>query len=220
MNQERTPDLLRWAPAPGALIMRTLLAAILGLLTIGCARQTSTSPSPAAAPWTPSCVAGVVHVTGQVVDFGSGLGLPGATVAFDHTAITGAGGAYTMRLPPGLYTPMVDGVAMGDARVRGCTYRGDFLVRSGLCVARYGTVTDVRTQRPVVDATVSLSGRSVRSGADGWYRIDLGCPENGAYGFNTTFIYASHPDYVDHSRVVGRGIYKVYRIDLELEPRQ
>jgi hypothetical protein len=187
--------------------MRNMMLACTILLALGCGAKTPTSPS------------GGVTVSGRVLDFGTGLGVSGATVVFSDTAVTDANGSYTMTVPPGSYTPLVDGVAMGDARVRGSSYRGDLLVRSHLCISRYGTLTDARTPRPVVDATVSLAGRSVKSGSDGWYRIDLGCTDNGLFGFNTTFIYVSHPNYVDYSQVVGRGVYKAFRLDLELQRR-
>lgn len=146
--------------------------------------------------------------------------MSGATVVFNETAVSDASGAYTMNVTAARYSPSVDGIAMGQAVVRGCSYRGDLLVHSGLCVARYGTVTNARTQRPVVDAAVSLGGRTVKTASDGWYRIDLGCPAEGRYGFNTTLISVSHPDYVDYFGGVGRGVSKVYRLDLEIQPRE
>ena len=76
--------------------------------------------------------------------------------------------------------------------------RGDFLVRPGNCVARYGTVADGLTLLPITGATVALLGSSnVTDSTDstGWYRIDLGCPSNGLVGFNTTVVTVSHPDY-------------------------
>jgi hypothetical protein len=162
-----------------------------------------------------------VWVSGRVVDFATGVGVSGLTVRFgDTTAVTGVEGGYLFALPAiGLYEPSIDGVRMGSSRVTGSTYRGDFLVRPGTCVSRYGTLTDGRTLRPVAGAGVSLGGQQVTSGPDGWYRIDLGCPENGWLGFNTTFIYASHPAYADKSQVVGRGIAGVIRLDLELQQR-
>jgi hypothetical protein len=110
---------------------------------------------------------------------------------------------------------------MGRIRVTGPTYRADFLVRPGTCVSRYGTLADARTLRPIAGATVSLSlgGGSVISETDGWYRIDLGCPTSGQVGFNTTVIYVSHPNYVDQSQVVGRGVAGVTRLDFELQAR-
>jgi hypothetical protein len=189
--------------------MRNLSITMLILLAAACGGQKT--------PVEPS---GVAVVSGHVVDFEAGVGISGVTVAFgETTAVTGAGGSYTLALPiGGLYEPLVDGAPAGTSRVT-ATYRGDFLVRPGTCISRYGTLSDRRTLRPVSGATVSLGGQKVMSGPDGWYRVDLGCPSDGLIGFNTTFISASHPDYMDQSQVVGRGVSGVSRVDLELQKR-
>lgn len=146
------------------------------------------------------------------MDFASGVGVQGAAVAFgDMTAMTDANGRYTIeRLTSGQYEPRVDGVWMGQSRVTGPAYRADLLARPGTCVSRYGTLADARTRSPVVGATVRFVGPglsdSTVSGSDGWYRIDLGCPANGFVGFTTTMIAASHPQYLDASQSVGRGV--------------
>lgn len=86
------------------------------LLALACgAQQTPTAPSSG------------VSVSGRVLDFGTGLGVSGATVVIAASAVTDASGAYTMTVPAGSYVPLVDGVAMGEARVRGLAYRGDFI---------------------------------------------------------------------------------------------
>ncbi|OLC42250.1 MAG: hypothetical protein AUH43_23075 [Acidobacteria bacterium 13_1_40CM_65_14] len=100
----------------------------------------------------------------------------------------------------------------------GSAYRGDFLVRAGTCVSRYGTLVDARTLRPVAGATVSLTGSKTTSGADGWYRIDLGCPTSNPVG-GTTEMTVEHPSYVPRSVIVGRGVVGVTRRDLDLERR-
>ena len=107
---------------------------------------------------------------------------------------------------------------MGTVWITGRAYRGDLLLDSGTCVSRYGTLTDVRTLRPVTGATVSLGGGTAISGADGWYRIDLGCPQTNLPG-GTTFMHVTHPNYVPRQQVVGRGIQGVRRLDLDLERR-
>jgi hypothetical protein len=191
--------------------MRHRLLPLLLLLVTGCDRQ-NTPAGPSTAE---------VRVSGRAVDFETGTGVPGVTVAFGGTnTITDAGGSYALALPAtGQYEPMLDGARAGSSRVSGSAYRGDFLVRTGTCVSRYGTVTDSRRLRPVAGATVSLGGHDVTSGADGWYRIDFGCPANGIIGFNTTFISVSRADYITKSQIVGRGIYLASRLDLELEQR-
>ena len=191
--------------------MRNLALAVLVLLAAGCDRQAPSGPSR-------------VGVSGRVVDFASGVGVPGGAVAFgEMTAMTDANGRYTIEhLTSGQYEPRVDGVWMGQSRVTGPAYRADFLAHPGTCVSRYGTLADARTRNPVVGATVRFVGPglsdSTVSGSDGWYRIDLGCPANGLVGFNTTMIAASHPQYLDASQSVGRGVGGATRLDLDLEP--
>jgi hypothetical protein len=194
-----------------------LVLAILLLLSAGCGEsQTPTGPSDGGV--NPD---GSVRVSGRVLDFATGLGVSGANVVFgDTTAVSRAGGSYVLVVPStGPYQPRVDGVLMGNSRVTGSTYRGDFLVRPGDCVTRYGTIADVQTRRPVFGATVSLSGQTFTSEPDGWYRIDLGCPANGWFGFNTTFIYISHPSYVNLEQVMGRGVMGTMRYDFEMQRR-
>jgi hypothetical protein len=89
-----------------------------------------------------------------------------------------------------------------------------------LALASPGTaqVADGLTLRPVAGATVSLGTTRVVTADDGWYRIDLGCPTSGIIGFNTTFMYVSHPSYPQQSEVVGRGVAGVERRDVWLQP--
>jgi hypothetical protein len=190
--------------------MRNLIAAVLVLLASGCgAQQGPTEPSDTTA-----------RISGRVVGFADGVGVAGVPVSFgDVTAVSDDAGTYTVVLPIGRQEPVIDGVPAGRSYVIGSAYRGDFLVRSGTCVSRYGIVADARTLRPITAATVSLSGKNVASGSDGWYRIDLSCPANGLSGFNTTFISVSHRNYSDYSQVVGRGVYLVQRLDIVLQPR-
>src|SRR5262249_16173168 len=170
------------------------------------------------------------NITGRVIDFGTGAGVAAATVTFGHpvytntgrfvpgnphVAVADAGGQYSLRLPSDNYTVWVNDGPIGSA-VGTPSYRGDLLVQPGLCVSRYGTVTDVVNGWPIVNATVWLAGRRVETDQDGWYRIDLGCVPNGLYGFNTTFIYFSHPHYADASLVVGRGVFSVFRMGVAL----
>jgi len=194
--------------------MRNLALAALILLTVGChGLQMPSGPSSNG-------------VSGRVIDFASGVGVSGASVVFgERTAITDASGRYTFDyLASGQYEPRVDGVWMGQSRLTAPGYRGDLLVRPGTCVARYGTLADGGTQRPVAGATVGViaPGLNVNtvSGPDGWYRIDLGCPANGLVGFNTTIISVSHPNYLDPVEIVGRGLAGATRFDLDLERRR
>ena len=193
--------------------MRNLALAVLVVLTVACDKpQAPTQPSSAD-----------VRISGRTLDFATTAGVSGATVAFgDMTTMTDAAGSYTLTIPAiGRYEPMVDGRWMGISRVTGSAYRGDFLVRPGTCVSRYGTLADARTRTPVVGATVKFVGPGINdsavSGLDGWYRIDLGCPANGLVGFNTTLISVSHPSYVTYSESVGRGVGGVSRLDFALQ---
>jgi len=169
-------------------------------------------------------------MSGRVIDFATNAAVSGASIEFGYLdlfgrfvaaakAVSDGTGSYRATSPPG-YSALVqiDGTSRGEIQVND-DYRGDFLVRTGTCVARYGTVADGLTLRPITGATVTLSGRSVVTGADGWYRIDLGCPSNGLVGFNTTFVSVSHPDYPSRSFVAGRGVFGVSRMDLSLQKR-
>lgn len=188
---------------------RNLAVAVVLLLAVGCDKQPPTGPS-----------SNGVTVSGRVLNFTTNTGVSGATVAFnDVTTMTDAGGSYTLAVPAiGLYEPLVDGDWMGSTRVT-LTYRGDLLVRAGTCVSRYGTLSDAGTLRPIGGATVKLGGQIAITGSDGWYRIDLGCPANGLFGFNTMEIAVSHPNYMDLFYPAGRGVFGVRRVDLELQRR-
>ena len=191
--------------------MPKLILGILVVFTAACGgQQTPNAPSNRPAGF-----------SGRVLDFTTNLALSAVTVSFgDKTAITGADGTYVLNVPSGQYEPTVDGVRVGTTHVTGGSYRGDFLVHTGTCVSRYGTVSDRQTLKPVAGAAVGFNGSSAAittTGTDGWYRIDLGCPTNGIVGFNTTFLVVSHPNHASASQTVGRGIYGVTRMDVELD---
>jgi hypothetical protein len=164
-----------------------------------------------------------------VVEYASQAPVPGATVRFTlqlsstlvdpSETTTGADGRYTLTVPAtSVYTVSIDGASAGTARVNGRAYRGDFFVRAGTCISRYGHVIDSRTFRPVSGATAMLGGRTVTTETDGWYRLDLGCP-NVILPGGTTVITVTHRDYETRSQVVGRGVAGVSRLDLDLTRR-
>jgi hypothetical protein len=199
-------------------------------ISVGCAEQSIEGPSSVYVYAVPRDRS-VVPVSGRVLDFATNAGIAGASVAFGNfesgsgrlvaaaATITDAAGSYTLSTPaPGSYLVQVDGVFAGTARIAGIGYRGDLLAHPGACVSRYGTIMDGLTQRPIAGATISLSGKSVVTGADGWYRIDLGC--TGPIGFNTTFMYVSAAGYLDQPQVVGRGVAGVDRRDVWLYRRK
>lgn len=196
--------------------MRNLAIVALIVTACGCDEQhTVTGPSPNGE-----------FVRGRVIDFRTQAGVSGVVVRFggesalgDSRATTDPSGSYAISVPfIGLSTVSLDGVPVGTVRVTGRAFRGDLLFDSGTCISRYGALTDARTLSPVAGATVSLGGRTAISGADGWYRIDLGCPQTNLPG-GTTFMYVTHPNYASRQQVVGRGIQGVRRLDLDLERR-
>ena len=185
----------------------------------------------------PTAPSGPATISGRVIDYVTGTGVAGTTVTFGHSfesgiqfvmtdphaAVADASGFYAVSLPTvAHYDVVVNGVEgkiIGSAEITAPDYRGDLLTRAGTCVARYGVIADATTRRPVANGTVSLGAGTVTTAADGWYRIDLGCPENGRYGFGTTMIYVSHPAYADFSQVAGRGVSGVTRQDVALQRR-
>jgi hypothetical protein len=201
---------------------------VLLVSAVGCDTQPPGAPSHA--------TVGPVAVSGRVLEFSTNAGVAGAIVSFGTidngpfaavgTATSNAAGSYTLSVPTNAQTPglrpwyvQVDGALIGLARLAVHGYRGDLFVHPGTCVSRYGVVTDSQTLRPIAGATVKLSGASVGTAIDGWYRIDFGCPANSLVGFNTTFMNITHPDYLDGSEIVGRGVYSVERIDVWLQRR-
>jgi hypothetical protein len=207
---------------------RAATIVVLLVSAVSCDTQPPGAPSPASG--------GPVTVSGRVLDFSTNAGVAGATVSFGTidggafaavgTATSNAAGSYTLRVPSVAQAPdlrpwyvQVDGAPIGRALLTVAGYRGDLLVHPGTCVGRYGIVADSRTLRPIAGATVKLSGASAATGTDGLYRIDLGCPDNGWVGFNTTFMNVTHPDYLDGSEIVGRGVYSAERIDAWLKRR-
>jgi hypothetical protein len=167
------------------------------------------------APAGPSSTGVTVH--GRVINFADNTSVAGATVAFgDVTAITDISGSYSLTVPgTGRVEPVVDGSWMGISQLTAPTYRGDFLVRGTGCVARYGIISDATTHHPVAGAIVTLAGTATTD-VDGWYRMDFGCPANGLFGFNTIGMTVSHQLYMDATQSVGRGIFGVSRLDVEL----
>jgi hypothetical protein len=168
---------------------------------------------------------GLRRVQGRVTDFTSGAPLANTALAFgadvgalDRRTTTDANGVFTVGVPAGRIHGAIDGAMVGELAVHdgGPPPRGDLLANGGTCVSRYGVISDAATFQPVAGATVRLGGRSMVTGGDGWYRIDLGCDLNPLNNFGTATINVTHPGYRDLSRVVGRGIHFVNRLDLDL----
>jgi energy-converting hydrogenase Eha subunit B len=186
------------------------------VLTCGCSHEPPTGPT-----------RGSFSISGRVVDYRTQAPIAGGRVEFNidgsptliASSTTDASGSYVLTVPAsGTFVVTVNGSIVGVALVNRPTYRGDLLVNGADCASRYGTLTDARTARPVAGATVTLAGGTATSDADGWYRIDLGCPAS--TGFGTTFLSVTHPDYAATQRVAGRGVQGVSRLDVELERRR
>src|SRR3954471_24541178 len=134
---------------------------VLVVLTIGC-QQSENAPSPPGP--VPTHIPGF---SGRIVDFTTNAGVAGARVSFgDTSAITGSDGSYVLDTPRGVYEPRIDDARAGVARVTGESYRGDFFVRTGTCIGRYGTISDRGASQPIAGATVSLGGQNVTTGSD------------------------------------------------------
>src|SRR5919201_3275744 len=129
------------------------------LCATACASPTSPSPS-------------TFNVSGRVLDFQTGAPVSGAEVAFGDinsgpfrataTGVSGIDGYYSLTVAAASvfgYQIEVDGVFAGLARP-GMSYRGDLFVNVGTCIARYGTVVDAHTARPIAGAQVTLVGKS------------------------------------------------------------
>jgi hypothetical protein len=210
-------------------VSRNLALSLLAVfVSAGCGTQSPAAPT---SDFAVPRVGASVPLTGRIVDFTTNAGVSGATVEFGGldfsgrfvaatTGVSDITGAFKVNVGAagGYRLVQVDGAWVGQIQLTRDS-RGDFLVRTGTCVARYGTVADGLTLLPITGATVMLSGTSVLTDANGWYRIDLGCPSNGLIGFNTTFVSVSHPDYPSRSFVAGRGVSGVSRMDLSLQKR-
>jgi hypothetical protein len=189
---------------------------LLALTVYGCGSSNSlTGPSDAA-----------VTFTGRVLDYHTDAPVTGATVSFTPdafsaqvvaaTTTTRADGRYTLTVPhTGAFTILIDGAISGMGLVNGRSYPGDLYPASGSCISRYGLIIDSRSLRPIAGATVTLAGATATTGADGWYRIDLGCPSVVLPG-GTTVIVVGHSRYESRTQVVGRGVAGVSRLDIDM----
>ena len=181
-----------------------------------------------------------VHVFGRVLDFTTNAGVPGASIDFyisglnsiASSVVTDANGSYSVSLSRGV---------RHDARINGPqpdSNRGtiipiaketaaDYLINSGTCIVFYGTVRNAVTGEPVGGAAVGFDRFTLQStitGADGSYRIDLGCPTpaNPWRAIGTTFMRVSREGYVTTSPYANRGEFlpsaRTQRIDVALQP--
>lgn len=171
----------------------------------------------------PRADAAPVRFSGRALDYASAVGVPnvpveigtevGLSLVTQARATTDGAGSYTLTIRPGSYLATVNGISAGLVHVTAAGSRGDFLARQGTCVSRYGVVADAQTRRPLPGVRVELSGQTTTTDQDGWYRVDFGCPANGLFGFNTTIIFFSHPDYDRTCAPAGRGVFGAQRLD-------
>jgi hypothetical protein len=162
--------------------------------------------------------------SGQVSEFSTQKPAAGTALIFrangdQFMATTDANGMYAVTLPnvipPPAYDVTADGVYIGFVRPIGRA-RGDLMVDHASCVARYGVISDIDTGTPLAGATVALRTKTMVTGADGWYRLDLGCPDLGALDFGTTFIDVTRANYADTTASAGRGVHNVVRNDIQM----
>jgi hypothetical protein len=196
-------------------VARGLWLAMLVALVGGCDEKSSpTGPTPT-----------TVTIRGHLLDYRSGaalsnaaLGFVSETPGFETQVTTDAVGSYAATLPTAApLVVRVDALLVGMIRVGTAAHRGDLFVDRTTCVSRYGVIIDARTLRPVPGATVSLTGTTVTTASDGWYRIDLGCPDEIPFPGGTTVISVSASGYRPRAQVVGRGVQGVNRLDIDLE---
>jgi hypothetical protein len=166
---------------------------------------------------------GAITVSGKVFDFTTRAPLAAAVVDFRTdiqtpylSVITDNSGQYVVELPHrGAYNVSVNNGPFGQMYAEGRDYRGDLLADTGTCVARFGTISDAVTGRPLGGAKVSLGSVAI-SASDGWYTLDLGCPEP-VVGGGTTLVTVELSGYEPRQQVVGRGIQRVSRLDIPLK---
>ena len=201
--------------------MRAILI-IVGTMLIAAACEAPSQPTFTALA-APRADLAPVRFSGRALDYATGAAVPNVSVEIDTPvggslvatarAITDATGSYTLPIPPGSYLASVNGVFAGSVHVTAAGSRGDFFARQGTCVSRYGVVADAQTRRPLAGVRVELSGQTGTTDQDGWYRVDFGCPANALFGFNTTIIVFSHPNYDRTCVPVGRGVFGTQRLD-------
>ena len=156
-------------------------------------------------------------VRGRVLDYATRTPSVGRTVQFGAAStVTNADGSYELTVMSGAPDVTLDGRRLGGVFVHGGGYRGDlFTDDEGTCVARYGTVTDARTRRPIAGVQISLRSATT---SDGWYLLHFGCGDPNGFSIGTRVLPVSHPDYVRKDLFIGRGIFRVERLDVQLEP--
>ncbi len=208
----------RWTSSDGS-VFGVSPTGTISAITYGQATITATAQSLSAS----IAVTAQPSLRGRVMDYQTAKSFAAATVQFTDsqsrqvTATSDANGLYVLpTLSLGRVSVYVNERYAGMLLLGASTFRGDLLVDSEFCSARYGVITDARTLTPVVGAMISVYGRETTSGPDGWYRLDVGCDSEPPRGGNTTFMLVNHPAYGQTSVAMGRGVYAVERRDIAL----
>jgi hypothetical protein len=220
--------------------MTALIAPLLACATVllaACNGSDSRSLTPTAP--TPPAGAASVHVFGRVLDFTTSAGVAGASIDFYIAGLdsiassvrTDAAGGYSVTLSRGVrYNPRINGPDVDSNRGTivpvAKETEADFLINGGTCMVFYGTVRDAVTGEPIAGASVGFDRTitPMQTGADGSYRIELGCPTpaNPWRGIGTTFLRVTREGYVSASPYGNRSEFlpsaRTQRIDVALQP--
>jgi hypothetical protein len=217
---------------------RTPIFAV-ALAAAACTDSSPAGPTPVPQPPTPA-----IRVSGRVVDYHTGAGVPGISIrwaSFVEGAGAGQGlplpivsdanGRYEVALPVADYFTYSTSLSntgfpiltSGIIRVPGKRLETDLLVNPGTCAVRYGMVFDAVTREPIPGAVVSRAGTATTD-AQGRYRLEMDCQQRGPmfWGIGTTTIGASHPRYQGDFEFDGRrehtGVPGIRRVDFALMP--
>ena len=187
--------------------MRTRAFVLIAVIAAGC--------DPATTPTEPEMFVGTTNVrsgltaeqSGRVLDFTTGDARAGAIVRYESLRIgleafqttSGASGAYSLTMPPGLYRVLIDGVAITTIAVEMTSPRGDLLAGAGNCAAVYGYIIDARAGVPVPGARVAPG---VGTNDAGWYRLPLGCGQGPG---GTLVLEVTRDGYEPRTLPAGRG---------------
>ena len=186
---------------------------------------------------TPPTGAVPVRVFGRVVDFATNAAVPGASIDFytqglpivASSVVTDGAGRYSVTLSRGVrYNPRINGPDVDSNRGTiipvAKENEADYLINGGTCIVFYGTVRDATTGEPLSGASVTFRSPAVQTGADGSYRIELGCPSPARpwQAIGTTFMTVTRAGYVAATpygtRAEALPSAHTQRIDVALQP--
>ena len=224
------PDVMRFRPAVVAM----------AIAAAACSTDTPpTSPTPIIEVPAPA-----IRVSGRIVDYHIGAGVPGISIqwaahsdaggvgqSLPSPVVSDANGRYEVALPVADYFTFSTSVGStgfpiltsGILRVPGKRLETDLFVNPGTCAIRYGMVFDALTRQPIAAALVSRAGTATTDTA-GRYRLEMDCQQRDSsyWGIGTTLISATHPRYQFDFEFDGRrentGVPGIRRVDFALMP--